>query len=59
MSSSRIEQVAKLVKEAGALLLVDAIQAAGKIDIDFATLGADYSDSVGRTRSAGRKAPAQ
>jgi cysteine desulfurase len=37
-----IEQVAKLAKEAGALLLVDAIQAAGKIAIDFVALSADY-----------------
>jgi cysteine desulfurase len=37
-----LEHVAKLAKEAGALLLVDAIQAAGKLDIDFAALGADY-----------------
>jgi cysteine desulfurase len=36
------ERVAKLAKEAGALLHVDAIQAAGKIEIDFAGLGADY-----------------
>lgn len=37
-----IEQVARLTKDADALLLVDAIQAAGKIDIEFAALGADY-----------------
>ena len=37
-----LAQVAKLAKDAGALLLVDAIQAAGKLDIDFAALGADY-----------------
>ena len=35
-------QIAKLAREAGALLLVDAIQAAGKLDIDFAALDADY-----------------
>lgn len=35
-------EVAKLAKDAGALLLVDAIQAAGKLDIDFTALGADY-----------------
>lgn len=37
-----VEQVAKLAKEAGALLMVDAIQAAGKIEIDFTALSADY-----------------
>ena len=37
-----VEQAAKLAKEAGALLLVDAIQAAGKLEIDLAVLGADY-----------------
>ncbi|MGD0144030.1 MAG: cysteine desulfurase family protein [Rhizomicrobium sp.] len=37
-----LEQVTKLAKEAGALLFVDAIQAAGKLDIDFVALGADY-----------------
>ena len=37
-----LEQIAKLAREAGALLLVDAIQAAGKLDIDFAALDADY-----------------
>jgi cysteine desulfurase len=37
-----LEQVAKFAKEAGALLLVDAIQAAGKFEINFAALGVDY-----------------
>ncbi len=37
-----LAEVAKLAKDAGALLFVDAIQAAGKIEIDFPALGADY-----------------
>jgi cysteine desulfurase len=37
-----IGEVARLGKEANALLLVDAIQAAGKSDIDFEALGAYY-----------------
>jgi cysteine desulfurase len=34
--------IAKLVQDANALLLVDAIQAAGKIAVDLGTLDADY-----------------
>lgn len=37
-----LEEVASLAKEAGALLLVDAIQAAGKIALDVEALEADY-----------------
>ena len=36
-----IPQIAGLVHEAGALLHTDAVQAAGKVPIDVATLGAD------------------
>lgn len=37
-----LEDVAKLVNDANALLLVDAVQAAGKIKIDATAFGADY-----------------
>ncbi len=36
-----VADASRLVREAGGLLHVDAIQAAGKIEIDFAALGAD------------------
>lgn len=35
-------EAARLVREAGGRFLVDAIQAAGKIAVDFAATGADY-----------------
>jgi len=35
-------EIARHAKEAGALLLVDAVQSAGKVTTDFAKLGADY-----------------
>lgn len=37
-----LEAIGKRVNDAGALWLVDAVQAAGKIAIDFAAWGADY-----------------
>ena len=37
-----LANVVSLVREAGALFLVDAIQAAGKLNLDVARLGADY-----------------
>ncbi len=37
-----IAEVIALARNAGALCLVDAVQACGKITIDFAQLGADY-----------------
>jgi cysteine desulfurase len=37
-----LADVVRLAKEAGALVLVDAVQQAGKNTIDFAGLGADY-----------------
>ncbi|WP_323761383.1 cysteine desulfurase family protein [Maricaulis sp.] len=37
-----VREAATLVREAGGLTVVDAIQAAGKIEVDFAELGCDY-----------------
>jgi len=37
-----VQQAATLVRDAGGLTVVDAIQAVGKIDVDFAGLGCDY-----------------
>lgn len=37
-----LDRILPLVKECAALLMVDAIQAAGKVDLDFDALGADY-----------------
>jgi len=37
-----IREICKLAKEHGALVHTDAVQAAGKLPIDMATLGADY-----------------
>lgn len=37
-----VAEAARLVREAGGLTIVDAIQAVGKIPVDFAALGADY-----------------
>lgn len=37
-----VAEAARLAHEAGGLLIVDAIQAFGKIPVDFAGLGADY-----------------
>jgi cysteine desulfurase len=37
-----LDDIAHLAGEAGALLLVDAVQSCGKIALDFETLGADY-----------------
>jgi cysteine desulfurase len=37
-----VAEAASLMRDAGGLLVVDAIQAVGKIDVDFAALGADY-----------------
>lgn len=37
-----VTEAGALVREAGGLFLVDAIQAAGKIPVDFAAIGADY-----------------
>tara|TARA_R110000868_G_scaffold10138_7_gene49530 strand:- start:897 stop:2048 length:1152 start_codon:yes stop_codon:yes gene_type:complete len=37
-----VAEAARLIHEAGGLMIVDAIQAAGKIAVDFAGLGADY-----------------
>lgn len=52
-----LEAVAQLVKDANALLLVDAVQAAGKIEIDAAACGADYltlsAHKIGGPQGAG------
>lgn len=37
-----VQEAATLVRDAGGLTVVDAIQAVGKIDVDFAGLGCDY-----------------
>ena len=37
-----VAEAARLMRDAGGLVLVDAIQAVGKIPVDFAGLGADY-----------------
>lgn len=37
-----VADAARLVRDADGLMIVDAIQAAGKIPVDFAGLGADY-----------------
>jgi cysteine desulfurase len=37
-----LDEVSRLAKENGALLLIDAVQAAGRIAIDFGSLGASY-----------------
>lgn len=37
-----VAEIAALVKAKGALILCDAVQAAGRIDIDFKALGVDY-----------------
>ncbi len=37
-----VAEVAALAHEAGALIFTDAVQAAGRIPVDFATLGADF-----------------
>jgi cysteine desulfurase len=37
-----VAEAANLMHDAGGLLVVDAIQAVGKIGVDFAALGADY-----------------
>ena len=52
-----IKDVAAIVRAAGALSLIDAVQACGKIDIDFAALGADYltlsAHKIGGPQGAG------
>ncbi|MEO4040453.1 cysteine desulfurase family protein [Hoeflea sp. CAU 1731] len=52
-----VEEVSLLVKAAGGLLVVDAVQAAGRIPIDMQTLGADYiflsSHKMGGPKGAG------
>jgi len=52
-----IADVVALAKECGALLLVDAIQAAGKIPLDFTSMGADYltlsAHKIGGPQGAG------
>ena len=52
-----IAEVSALVREAGALLLVDAVPAAGKIELDFCAVR--LHGRCRRTRSAGRKASAR
>jgi cysteine desulfurase len=37
-----VAELAALAKQNGAMVLCDAVQAAGRIDIDFKSLGADY-----------------
>ncbi len=37
-----VAEISKLAKDAGALVLCDAVQAAGRLEIDFKALGVDY-----------------
>ncbi len=57
MSSSRSREIAALAKDAAALLLVDAVQSAGKLATDFAAMDADYltlsAHKIGGPQGAG------
>ncbi len=52
-----VSEIAALTKEAGGLLIVDAVQGAGRLDIDIEALGADFlilsSHKIGGPQGAG------
>lgn len=52
-----VAEISRVVKEAGGLLVVDAVQAAGRLEIDIEALGADFlilsSHKIGGPQGAG------